>query len=279
MSFALPSLIWDVSPTFVALPGFSLRYYGALFTASLYAGYGLLSWQIRRGGGDAEEAADFWVYGMPLLMIGARLGHVLFYDAWLLGDPVHALNMTQGGMASHGAGLGLALAMYLFTRRRAIPFLEGADRLTFSVAVAAILIRIGNLFNSEIVGKPTDGSWGIAFPRFDVEHHLAPLRHPTQIYEMLLGASVFALLLACDARWGREHRPRGALTGALLVSYFCGRFLVEFWKEPQAGELGWLLNMGQMLSIPYALLGVGLLWWSLRVRHSAGWVVAWKSRT
>jgi phosphatidylglycerol:prolipoprotein diacylglycerol transferase len=197
------------------------------------------------------------------------LGHVLFYDLdKALADPMWAFEIWKGGLASHGAALGLAVAMWLFTKRRAIPFLEGSDRLVPSAALGAAFIRVGNLFNSEIVGKPTDQTWGVSFPRYD---HTLVFRHPTQLYEVLLALGVLALLLAADRRWGREARPRGALTGLFLLAYFCGRFLIEFLKEPE-GPWSGVLNTAQWLSIPGVLIGVIVLQRSVQARRQAGWL-------
>jgi phosphatidylglycerol---prolipoprotein diacylglyceryl transferase len=183
-----------------------------------------------------------------------------------------ALKMSQGGLASHGAAAGLALAMYLFTKRRGISFVEGCDRLAFAIPVGAFLFRLGNLFNSEIVGMPTDGSWGFQFPRYDRDM-TPPFRHPTQLYEMAMAAAVFALLVVVDRKYGREARPRGLITGTLLVSLFSGRILVEVVKEPQGELLASVLNRGQWLSVPLVAAGAWLLGSSLRHPRPAGWTI------
>jgi phosphatidylglycerol---prolipoprotein diacylglyceryl transferase len=118
------------------------------------------------------------------------------------------------------------------------------------------------------VGKPTDQTWGVSFPRYD---HTLVFRHPTQLYEVLLALGVLALLLAADRRWGREARPRGALTGLFLLAYFCGRFLIEFLKEPE-GPWSGVLNTAQWLSIPGVLIGVIVLQRSVQARRQAGWL-------
>ncbi|HEV8547614.1 MAG TPA: prolipoprotein diacylglyceryl transferase, partial [Polyangiaceae bacterium] len=191
--------------------GLELRYYSMLFVGVFLGGYALLKRQIERGGGPPEDAGDFIVYGVLGVLLGARLGHVLFYDLdKALADPAWIFKIWTGGLASHGAVLGLITAMWLFTKRRGIPFIEGSDRFSFSAALGATVVRIGNLFNSEIVGKRTGTSWGVRFPRYD-GYLDAPLRHPTQIYEALLGLAVLGLLLWADRRLGGERRPRGVL--------------------------------------------------------------------
>jgi phosphatidylglycerol:prolipoprotein diacylglycerol transferase len=270
----LPAITWDVDPRLLTMDGVSVRYYGALFVLTLLAGHALLLRQIRRGGGPVEEAGDFLAYALPGVMIGARLGHVLFYDfAKFLERPGWLFEIWKGGLASHGALAGVLLAMYWFTNRRAIAFLEGTDRLVYSAALATILIRLGNWMNSEVVGKPTDGTWGVRFPRYDGYSGDAPLRHPSQLYEVALGLGVFVALFVCDRALGRERRPRGALSGIFLVAYFGGRCIVEIFKEPEGIRRDALLNLGQLLSLPCLLAGALLLWQSLRERHAAGWVV------
>jgi len=269
----LPKVVWDVHPVLATLGGTEIRYYPLCYLLTLIVGHLLLSWQVQRGGGDREEAGDFLTYGFVGLIVGARAGQVLFYDFdRFVHEPAWAFRIWTGGLASHGAAAGLAVAMYWFTRRRAIPFLEGCDRLAFAIPAGAFLFRVGNLFNSEIVGKPTDGTWGFQFPRYDRDDS-APFRHPTALYEMALAAAVLGVLLLADRRYGKEARPRGAITGILLVALFSGRFVVEFLKEPQGDLAFGLLNPGQWLSVPFVLAGLVLLRWSYRGARPAGWVI------
>jgi prolipoprotein diacylglyceryl transferase len=265
---------WDVDPLLVhfpaawaRLPVDGIRYYSLLYVLVFLGGYKLLDWQLRRAGGDPEDAHDFVLYGVVAVLIGARLGHVLFYE-WqrFARDPLWSLEIHRGGLSSHGAALGLALALYAYTRRRRQSFVEGCDRFVFSAALGAILVRIGNLFNSEIVGKPTGASFGVRFPRYD-GYLDPPLRHPTQIYEALLGLGVLGLLLWTDLRLGKERRPRGALVSLFLAAYFSGRFVVEFWKEVPPSETAWRLDTGQWLSIVPALAGLfgGYLSWKRQI--------------
>jgi prolipoprotein diacylglyceryl transferase len=260
--------------TFVAyklLPDpLEIRWYSLLFVGVFLGGYSLFNWQIRRGGGGDEVAGDFIVYGVLGVLLGARLGHVLFYDLdHALEDPAWIFKIWTGGLASHGAVIGLVLVMYLFTRRHGVPFLEGADRFAFSATLGATLVRVGNFFNSEILGRPTNSDWGIRFPLADGAN--APLRYPTQLYEIALGLFVMLVLYLVDRRL-KETRPRGLLISLFFALYFAGRFVIEFYKEYQvfsAAETP--LTMGQYLSIPGFLLGVYGVQWSLRTRLPAGW--------
>jgi prolipoprotein diacylglyceryl transferase len=274
----LLAFTWDVDPILVhfpsawrGLPVDGIRYYSLLYVAVFLGGYKLLDWQLRRAGGDPEDAHDFVLYGVAAVLLGARLGHVVFYE-WgrFAQDPLWLLEIHRGGLSSHGATLGLLLAMYLYARQRRQSFVEGCDRFAFSAALGAILIRVGNLFNSEIVGKLSDAGFGMRFPRYD-GYLDPPLRHPTQIYEALLGLAVFALLLAADRRLGQERRPRGALISLFLAAYFSGRFVVEFWKEVPLREVAWGLDTGQWLSIAPALAGFAGCYLSWRRRIPAHW--------
>jgi prolipoprotein diacylglyceryl transferase len=269
----LAALVWpDAHPTI------ELRYYSLLFVVVFLVGYAFLNWQIRRGGGGIDEAGDFIVYGVVGVLVGARLGHVLFYDLEkAMDDPVWVFKIWTGGLSSHGATVGLVIAMYLFTRVRSIPFLEGSDRFSFSAATGAALVRIGNFFNSEIVGRKTDGTWGVRFPRFDCPavkadpDCLAPLRHPTQLYEGTLALFTLLVLLVADRAMGKEKRPRGALISLFFAVYFTGRLGIEFTKEYQVAALEGTFTMGQYLSLLPALLGWYGLWWSFKKKLPVGW--------
>ncbi|HMR08789.1 MAG TPA: prolipoprotein diacylglyceryl transferase, partial [Polyangiaceae bacterium] len=268
----MPTFTWDIDPIFFRIGPLALRYYSLLFVGVFLGGYALLKWQIERGGGDEEDAGDFIVYGVLGVLVGSRLGHVLFYDLdKALKDPLWVFRIWEGGLASHGAVLGLIFAMYLFTKRRGIPFLEGSDRFAFSAALGATLVRVGNFFNSEIVGRLTDQSWGVRLPRYDRGVPEAPLRHPSQLYEVALGLVVLLCLYLWDKKLGKEKRPRGAMISMFFMLYFPGRFAVEFFKEHQTLEPTGMLTMGQYLSIPGALLGAYGLWWSFQRKLPVGW--------
>lgn len=273
----LPNFTWDVDPilwtiSFGGVGPLQLRYYSLLFVFVFLGGYQLLRWQVVRGGGDEEDAGDFIVYGVTAVLAGARLGHVLFYDLdKALADPVWVLKIWTGGLASHGAVIGLILGMYWFTKRRDVAFLEGSDRFAFSAALGATLVRVGNFFNSEIVGRPTDQTWGVRFPRFDARDLEPQLRHPSQLYETALGLLILLALYVADRAWGKEKRPRGALISLFFALYFPGRFLIEFVKETQGVDDAWPVTMGQLLSVPGMLLGFYGLAWSFKHRLPVGW--------
>ena len=248
-----------------------LRWYSLLFVGVFLGGYALLNWQIRRGGGDEEVAGDFIVYGVLGVLVGSRLGHVIFYDLEkAMDDPMWVFKIWTGGLASHGAVVGLIFAMWLFTKRRGVSFFEGADRFAFSAALGATLVRLGNFLNSEILGRPTpDQDWGVRFTFLEGPN--APLRYPTQLYEFGLGLFVMLCLFLVDRFMGREKRPRGLLISVFFLVYFTGRFLVEMFKARQALADDSVLSMGQILSIPGFFIGLVGVIASLKIKAPAGW--------
>jgi phosphatidylglycerol:prolipoprotein diacylglycerol transferase len=281
MFLGMAGLIW----IFLG-PELPLRYYSLLFVVVFLGGHALFNWQIKRGGGSAEVASDFIVYGVLGVLVGARLGHVLFYDLdHAIQDPAWVLKIWTGGLASHGAVIGLIIVMYLFTKKRGVPFLEGADRFAFSATLGATVVRIGNLLNSEIVGRVVPGqTWGVKFPRADIpgtmerlsfsaeELASVPYRYPSQIFEILLGIGVFIGLLIADRAMGKEKRPRGALISWFFVLYFGGRLFTERYKEIEALPKDSLISMGQWLSFPGLLLGLYGLYRAYKRREPVGWV-------
>lgn len=263
-----------------------LRYYSLLFVVVFLGGHALLNWQIKRGGGRAEVASDFIIYGVLGVLIGARLGHVLFYDLeHALQDPMWVFKIWTGGLASHGAVIGLIFVMYLFTKRRGVPFLEGADRFAFSAVLGATVVRIGNLLNSEIIGRVVPGgTWGMKFPRADIpgsmerlsftaeELAAVPYRYPSQLFEITLGLCVFVGLFIADRAMGKERRPRGALISWFFVLYFGGRLFTERYKEIEALDPNSTFTMGQYLSFPGLLLGLYGLYRAFKRKEPVGWV-------
>jgi phosphatidylglycerol---prolipoprotein diacylglyceryl transferase len=275
----LPAFTWDVDPILIHFPSWlsflpveGIRYYSLLYVGVFLGGYKLLDWQIRRAGGSEEDANDFVVYGVIAVLAGARMGHVFFYE-WdrFVKDPLWLFMIHKGGLASHGATIGLLFVMWLFTKLRRQSFIEGCDRFAFSAALGSILVRIGNFFNSEIVGRRTNADWGVRFPRYD-GYTDPPLRHPSQLYEVFLGLLVMGALVWFDRFLGKEKRPRGAMISLFFALYFTGRFVVEFFKEYQTPmENGWSLTMGQWLSIIPAIAGYIGVAFSLMKRVPAHW--------
>jgi phosphatidylglycerol---prolipoprotein diacylglyceryl transferase len=261
--------VWDVSPTLFKVGPLEIRYYGLIFAAMILGGFYVWRWQMRRGGHPDATAERFALLGLVAVVLGSRLGHVLFYEPGpYLDNPLRILYLWEGGLASHGAAAGLTAALFYFARRERLPLVEVLDRFSMSAAIGAFSVRIGNFLNSEIVGRKTDVPWAVKFPRSLFDHSLpleqVPARHPSQIYEVLLGIGVLLALYLTDRKL-KEDRPLGLLAGLFLLLYFLGRFFVEFFKEfetlsPETSPL----TMGQYLSIPFILLGAWLLYRTLK---------------
>jgi prolipoprotein diacylglyceryl transferase len=194
-------------------------------------------------------------------VIGARLGHCLFYEPeYYLSNPLLILKVWEGGLASHGAAVGILLALYLLSRKIKKPYLWILDRVVIVVALAGFCIRMGNLMNSEIYGNVTNLPWGFIFAR----ENETLAKHPTQIYEGLSYLAIFFLLYFIFIRKAKSLKP-GYIFGLFLILLFSVRFIIEFIKEPQVGfEANMALNMGQLLSIPFILTGFYLLYRALR---------------
>lgn len=258
---------FDLYPA-LRLGEWSLRYYSLLYAFSFLTGYFVIRWQIIRGGGTGDDSNHVLYASLFLVWVGGRLGHFVAYE-WdvLVQDPMVLFRLSRGGIASHGSTVALFFGYWAFTRFKGWRYVDFLDRMAIPTMWGAFWIRVGNFFNSEIVGRVTDQTWGVRFPRYDrVED--APLRHPAQLYEAAVIVVVLVILIALDRRFGKEDRPVGLIVGACWISYFGGRFCIEFFKEFQALETG--LTMGQWLS--FVPMAIGVFWFSsaLKNRTKAG---------
>lgn len=245
------------SPTIEQIGPIAPRWYGFLFMGSFIVGFILMRQMYIVAGRTMQELDKLLLYVLIATIIGARLGHVIFYDlGYYLRNPSQIIAIWQGGLASHGAAIGIILAMYLYVKKvPKMSFLWLADRVVIVVAIAGAFIRTGNFINSEIIGKPTDLPWAIIFEKID----MIP-RHPTMLYEALLCVVIFAFLWLMYKRYN-EQPPEGSIFGIFLVTLFGGRFFLEFTKINQAAFAGdWTINMGQWLSIPLVAIGIWLIW-------------------
>ena len=259
--------VWEVSPVLIDINGQEIRYYSVLFSAMLIIGWYLFRWQMKLGG-YTYRLSDFFFLAL-VVIIGSRLGHVAFYEpAFFFSNPTQILNFQRGGLASHGAAIALLLALGWIAHRESARYIDILDRFSLPVTVGIVFVRLGNFFNSEIIGRVTDVPWGLKFPYSSIDNHLPldqiPYRHPVQLYEAGIGLLVMFLLLLINHRLG-ENRPQGLMVAVLFVGYFGGRFLVEFFKEYQVLNAGdSLLTMGQYLSLPLVLIGLILLQRSMK---------------
>lgn len=244
------------SPEISQIGPIAPRWYGILFAGAFLAGYVVESKMFHHAGRTQEELERLLTYVLIATVIGARLGHVIFYDlGFYLRNPAEILAIWHGGLASHGAAIGILLAMYLYVQKKKdMSFLWLADRVVVVVALGGAFIRTGNFINSEIIGKATDLPWAVIFPRLD----MVP-RHPTMLYEAVWSLVVFGILWAMYKRY-RNNPPEGSLFATFLVLLFSGRFLLEFTKINQAAFTSdWALNMGQWLSLPLIAVGIWLI--------------------
>lgn len=252
----LSSIPWNVDPEIFSLGSFSVRWYGLLFAMSFAVGYVIMLRFFRKENLPEALLDKLSIYMLVATVIGARLGHVLFYEpANYLAHPLDILKIWEGGLASHGAAVGILAALYLFARSSKKSYFWTLDRIVIVVALSGFFIRTGNLMNSEIYGKITNLPWGFIFERAGEQ---LP-RHPTQIYEALCYLAIFFYLLWYYYR--HDGKPReGIMFGFFLVALFSVRFLLEFLKEPQVNfESTMALNMGQILSIPFIIAGLLIL--------------------
>ncbi len=282
------AFIWDISPTIVTLGPLQLRYYGILFGLTLLIGYWLFQKQLARYGYPEKMAEQYLIWGVLGVIIGARLVHCFFYEPdYYLRNPGEIIKVWKGGIASHGATLGLFLTAIWFIRKHKMPFVKLGDAIVFAAAVGATLVRIGNFMNSEIVGRITTVSWGVKFLRnpddLEIAHRAAaaagascerndiqclieywPVRYPSQLFEALGGLTVLSVLLATVYFLKGKNRP-GIFSGMFLTLYFTFRFFIEFIKEFQEEyRIGATLTMGQWLSLPFIVVGLWFLIRSLR---------------
>ena len=257
----LLAITWNVDPTFFTLFGLDIRYYGVLWAVAFMLGiYYFTKFCKHEGLPDRLVDSMFWCATI-LAIVGARLGHCLFYEPEVyLADPVRILNIREGGMASHGAAIGFLLGLTIFAVINKMPWWWGADRIMIPVAIGGAGVRIGNLMNSEIYGGPTDLPWGFIFQRAGETQPM----HPTQIYEALCYILVFLILLWLYFKRDAGRKHPGLMFGVGLIGIFVARFIIEYIKNDQVGfEEGMRsaigMNMGQLLSIPFVVIGIILV--------------------
>jgi prolipoprotein diacylglyceryl transferase len=254
---------WNPDPEIFRIGPFAIRWYGLLFASGFLFGY-IIMRKIFRNEGLTDALLDKLTITMAIgTIVGARLGHCLFYQPdYYLQHPLEILMVWQGGLASHGAAIGILIALGFFVVKEKKGYFWVLDRIAVVVALAAFLIRMGNLMNSEIYGVETTLPWGFVFLR---NHENAP-KHPTQIYEGLTYLLTFFLLFRMY--WKKKGDVyQGLLISIFLIMVFVSRFLIEFIKEPQVEfEVMMKLNMGQLLSIPLIAMGVMGLWLSLKIK-------------
>ena len=254
--------IWNVNPNILELGPLQLRWYGLLFVGSFFLGYHILTWIYKREGKNPEVVENLLIYLMVGAVIGSRLVHCLFYEPdFYLSHPLEILYVWKGGLASHGGLLGVFISMYIFARNYNESYMWIVSRVAIPGALTAAFVRFGNLFNSEILGKPSDAPWAIIFERID----LIP-RHPVQLYEAFAYLTILLILFTIY----RKVTPTFAtkiLPGTFLVLLFTARFFIEYAKTRQAAYTTDLpFSTGQMLSVPYIILGILWIIWAVKTK-------------
>lgn len=247
----------NIAPEIFTVGPVAIRWYGLLFAVGLVLFYLVARWAFKKafGRGKAvmarlESACIYMFFG---LVIGARLGEVLFYEPqYFLSNPVEILKIWNGGLSSHGAAIGLFLAYFLWIFVHKVKFSQYIDALVLGMPLVAGFVRIGNFMNSEIVGVPSGESFGVVFSRLGESF----ARHPVQLYEGLLSFAVFVVLIWIFKNY-RKRLPTLFFMFLYILLYFNGRFVLEFWKDLHVLPASFPLSMGQVLSILPILIGIG----------------------
>lgn len=248
---------WDVSPIFITLGPLEIRWYGLMFALGFLAGYWIVARMFKHEGAPEKWLGTLLIFLVVCTVVGARLGHVFFYEwDYYSQHKGEIFKIWEGGLASHGGAIAnfIGLCIFSWCVAKKNPSWT-IDKVVVPIALVAGLIRLGNLFNSEIYGDPTDLPWGFVF----VRNGETFASHPTQLYEALAYFILFGLLMWMYWKRNAEERP-WLLTGVFFLWTFGARFIIEYVKNPQESwESDMALNMGQWLSIPFILLGAGLM--------------------
>lgn len=280
---------WNVNPEIFDI-GISVRYYGLLFALAFIFGYKIEEKIFKSEGLPMPWLDKLWIYVAIATIIGARLGHCIFYDwAYYSAHPLEMILPVRftpefkftgyQGLASHGAAIGIIAGLWYYSKKvtkKSIFWI--LDRAVIPIALAGFFIRMGNLMNSEIVGIPTELPWGFCFVNSGLEHPELP-RHPAQLYEAICYLISFFILMYLY--WKTSVKKRmGFIFGSFLILIFSARFIIEFVKEVQEPwESTMILDMGQILSIPFILVGIFMLWYSGKLIDSRNDVSKLKKRS
>lgn len=257
----LSAIVWNASPELFSIGPLAVRWYSLAFAVGFIIGYYMVARMFRHEGAPEKWLGSLFIYVLVATFIGARLGHVFFYEwDYYSAHPEKILRIWEGGLASHGGTIAIIIALFIWSWLVSKkPASWVFDKIVIPIALVGGFIRLGNLMNSEIYGGPTDLPWGFIFVR---DGQILPA-HPTQIYEALSYFVLFGLLFWMYWKRNAEERP-WLITGVFFVWVFGSRFLIEYVKNVQApfelqmrAQYG--IDMGQLLSIPFILLGIGLI--------------------
>lgn len=251
----MTTITWSVDPVALHLGAIRIYWYGILFATAILSGLQYMKWVFKQEGKDEALLDPMFLYIVIGIVVGARLGHCLFYDpAFYLSHPMKIFAVWEGGLASHGGGAGVLLSLYLYVKKYKMNYLWLLDRVAIPTALFGFFVRMGNLMNSEIVGVPVEHfSFGVIFTRVD-----GLVRHPVQVYEALAYLGIF-ITLTLLYKIARDKITNGTILGLFLVSVFSARFLLEFIKTKQEAYSDVVLSTGQWLSIPFLVIGLYLI--------------------
>lgn len=262
-------VVWDIDPYIFHIGSRPIAWYGLLWVMVFIVGYYIMKNIYKKEKLGEEELDKLLMYMMIFTVVGARLGHCLFYEpAYYLSKPVEILKIWEGGLASHGGAIGILIGLYIYAKKIKKPYIWILDRIVVPTAIGGAFIRMGNLMNSEIYGEPTTLPWGFKFVRdypigMPIEN--IPACHPTQIYEAIFCVLVFIYLLYAYYKQDMANKRPGFMFGIFLIVVFGSRILIEFIKNPQVEfEASMTLDMGQWLSIPFVIAGIWLVVKSLK---------------
>jgi prolipoprotein diacylglyceryl transferase len=263
---------WNIDPEIINIFGVSLRYYGFLFVGGLIFCIYILGWIFKKENISPDKLEKLSIYGMIGIFAGARLGHCLFYDpSYYMNNPLEIflpIQQTIGGgykfigyqgLASHGGVIGLIIALIIYSKKTKEPIIKTMYLIAVVAPLGGCFIRLANLMNSEIIGSPTNVPWAFIFVR---EDNLP--RHPAQLYEAIFYLAIFGLLFYLY-KTKRDQLQNGFFLGLSVSLVFIARFVIEFIKERQVPfEEQMQLDMGQLLSIPFIIIGLGFLIYGLK---------------
>jgi phosphatidylglycerol---prolipoprotein diacylglyceryl transferase len=249
-------------PVAIEIGPFAVRWYALSYIVGLLIGWNYCRWLTRRPPHtmSKQQIDDFLLWATLGVVLGGRLGYVLFYNPlYFVEHPLQIFTVWQGGMSFHGGLIGMILAMILFTRNRRLPFFALADIVACATPIGLLLGRLANFVNGELFGRVTDSPWGMVFPGGGPEP-----RHPSQLYEAFLEGIVLFIILFVLVRFTAAKAKLGVLSGAFLIGYGVSRIVAEIFREPDA-QLGFLFGgatMGQLLSVPMLIMGALFILWA-----------------
>ena len=261
-------ITWTADPALFSIGAFEVRWYGLAFALGFSIGYWIVGRMWKNEQLDPEWISSLLMYTALGTAIGARLGHCLFYEpAYYLSHPIEILNIRGGGLASHGGVIGIVIAIYIYSKKISHRSMMWTfDKLVVPTGLVAALIRLGNLMNHEIYGHATDAPWAFRYIinlgswKRGAEPVFSDPSHPTQLYEAFFYLIIFVVCMWLYFRkqaWKRE----GLIFGIFMIGIFLPRFFIEFFKNDQEEfEAGMILNMGQLLSIPFVAAGIYFIW-------------------